>query len=214
MARLLLLHGLGGTGATMAPLAAALAEHGHEVHTPTLPGHGSEPTALLTTSWADWLAAATEVPCDVAVGQSMGGNLALALAAAGHCRGAVAINPPPPDPDAVDGLEWQRSRGIEWVDGPPLADGEEGYTSLPVVALLEMVHGTLAIDLSAVGQPVLLVTGALDDVVDPFSADYLASLLPSPPARLTLPASGHVATLGPDLEALAAAIAEFVAAHG
>ena len=196
----------------MSPLAAALAADGHEVVTPTLPGHGSEPTALLTTGWADWLAAAESVgPCDVAIGQSMGGNLALALAASGRCRGVVAINPPPPDPDAVDGLEWQQSRGIDWVDGPPLADGEEGYTSLPVVALLEMVHGTLAIDVGAVTQPVLLITSALDDVVDPFSADYLASLLPNLPAHLTLAGSGHVATLGPELPELAAAIAEFVA---
>lgn len=214
MARLMLLHGLGGTSATMAPLAATLAAHGHEVHTPTLPGHGTDPQALLTTGWADWLAAVTEVPCDVAVGQSMGGNLALALAAAGRCGAVVAINPPPPDPDAVDGLKWQQARGIEWVDGPPLADGEEGYTSLPVAALLEMVHGALATDLSAVTQPVLLVTSALDEVVDPFSADHLASLLPGSPARLTLANSGHVATLGPELDTLAAAIAEFVAAHG
>lgn len=213
MARLLLLHGLGGTGATMGPLAAALTAHGHEVHTPTLPGHGTEPQALLATGWADWLATAGAVECDVAVGQSMGGNLALALAAAGRCRAVIAINPPPPDPDAVDGLEWQQSRGIEWVDGPPLADGEEGYTLLPVAALLEMVNGTLATDLSGVTQPVLLVTSALDEVVDPFSADYLATLLPGTVARLTLANSGHVATLGPELDTLAAAIAEFVAAH-
>jgi len=214
VARLLLVHGLGGTGATMGPLAAALAACGHEVLTPTLPGHGTEPAALLTTGWTEWLAAVGETDYDIAVGQSMGGNLALALAAGGRCRAVVAINPPPPDPDAVDGLEWQQSRGIDWVEGPPLADGEEGYTSLPVAALLEMVNGTLATDLAAVIQPVLLVTSALDDVVDPFSADYLASLLPGPVERLTLPASGHVATLGPELEALAAAIAEFVTAHG
>jgi carboxylesterase len=189
MARLLLLHGLGGTGATVAPLAAALAAHGHQVHTPTLPGHGTEPQALAATGWADWLAAAGETVCDIAIGQSMGGNLALALASSGHCRAVVAINPPPPDPDAIDGLEWQRSRGIDWVDGPPLADGEEGYTSLPVAALLEMVIGTLVTDLAAITQPVLLITSALDDVVDPFSADYLASLLPRPgPARVTLAA--------------------------
>lgn len=201
----------------MGPLAVALTTLGHEVHAPTLPGHGSEPRALLATVWADWLAAASaavgETPCDVAVGQSMGGNLAFALAAAGRCRAVVAINPPPPDPDAVDGLEWQQLRGIGWVDGPPLADGEEGYTSLPVAALLEMVNGTLATDLTAVTQPVLLITSALDDVVDPFSADHLASLLPNPPARLTLRNSGHVATLGPELEVLAAAIAEFAASH-
>ena len=213
MARLLLLHGLGGTAATMGPLADALAALGHEVHAPTLPGHGSEPAALLHTGWADWLAAASEWPCDVAVGQSMGGSLALALAADGRCRAVVAINPPPPDPDAIDGLEWQQSRGIEWIDGPPLAEGEQGYTRLPIAALLEMVNGGLATDMSSVTQPVLLITSALDEVVDPFSADHVASLLLGDVTRLRLANSGHVATLGPEVATIVAAVDEFVAAH-
>ncbi len=212
MARILLLHGLGGTAATMAPLADALAAYGHEVHVPTLPGHGSEPAALLTVGWADWLAAAKEWRCDLAVGQSMGANLALALAASGQCAAVVAINPPPPDPDAVAGLEWQQSRGLAWTDGPPLAAGEVGYTTLPIGALLEMANGSLATDLSAAQVPVLLVTSALDEVVDPFSADYLASLLLCPVRRLQLASSGHVATLGPELATLAEAIAEFASA--
>jgi carboxylesterase len=213
MARLLLLHGLGGTAATMAPLAEALTALGHEVHAPTLPGHGSEPADLLHTGWADWVAAAAAWPSDVAIGQSMGGSLAFALAAGGRCRAVVAINPPPPDPDAIDGLEWQQSRGIEWVDGPPLAEGEQGYTSLPIAALLEMVNGTLATDMSAVTQPVLLMTSAHDEVVDPFSADHVASLLPGAVTRLRLANSGHVATLGPELATIVAAIDQFVAAH-
>lgn len=212
MARVLLLHGLGGAAATMAPLADALAAYGHDVHAPTLPGHGSEPAALLTVGWADWLAAAEEWQCDLVVGQSMGGNLALALAASGRCAAVVAINPPPPDPDAVDGLEWQQSRGVAWIDGPPLAAGEVGYTTLPIGALLEMANGSLATDLSAVQVPVLLVTSALDEVADPFSADYLASLLLGPVRRLRLANSGHVATFGPDLAELAEAIAEFARA--
>jgi carboxylesterase len=210
MARILLLHGLGGTAATMRPLADALTMHGHDVHAPTLPGHGTEPTALLTVGWADWLAAAQAWRCDLVVGQSMGGNLALALAAAGQCAGVVAINPPPPDPDAVDGLEWQQSRGTAWLDGPPLAEGEDGYTTLPIGALVEMARGALATDLSMVQVPVLLVTSALDEVVDPYGADYLATLLPGPVRRLQLANSGHVATLGPDRAALAEAIAEAV----
>jgi pimeloyl-ACP methyl ester carboxylesterase len=60
-------------------------------------------------------------------------------------------------------------------------------------------------------RPVLLVTSALDDVVDPFSADYLASLLPGPVTRVTLPHSGHVATLGPDLPTLLAEIHALIA---
>ena len=46
MARILLLHGLGGTGATMQPLADGLTAAGHLTHAPTLPGHGSQPEQL------------------------------------------------------------------------------------------------------------------------------------------------------------------------
>lgn len=210
MARVLLLHGLGGTGATMRPLAAGLRALGHEVHAPTLPGHGTNPEALLSVGWADWLATALEWPADVVVGQSMGGALALAVAAAGGCRAVVAINTPPPDPDAVDGLEWRRSRGHDWVDGPPLADGEEGYAASPIHALLEMARGTLAIDLAAVVVPVLLVNSADDDVVDPAGADIIAAYVAGPATRVVLSRAGHVATLGPAREQLLDEVARFI----
>ena len=212
LARVLCLHGLGGTAATMGPVADALRAAGHEVFAPMLPGHGTHPDGLLTATWAQWLATARSWQAQVVVGQSMGGSLALAVAAGGPAvAGVVAINAPPPDPDAIDGLEWQLGRGIEWIDGPPLAEGEAGYTRLPIVALLEMVNGALTIDLAQVTQPTLLVTSALDDVVDPFSADHLASLLPGAVTRVTLPRSGHVATLGPERVALADAIVKFAA---
>ncbi|MDP2291231.1 MAG: alpha/beta fold hydrolase [Actinomycetota bacterium] len=211
MARILCLHGLGGTAATMTPMVDALVAAGHDAFSLTLPGHDAEPEALHAVGWAEWLAAALVETVDVVVGQSMGGSLALAVAARGGCRGVVAINVPAPDPDALDGLEWQRSRGLEWVDGPPLADGEVGYTRLPVVALLQMVEGSLATDLAAVTVPVLLVTSALDEVVDPFSAELVASSLGGPVERVTLHGSGHVATLGPERDLLTAVIARFVA---
>lgn len=210
MARVLLLHGLGGTGATMQPLADGLSAAGHTVHAPTLPGHGTIAEELDTAGWADWVSAAQAWTADVIVGQSMGASLALAVAALGGCRAVVAINPPAPDPDAVDGLEWRQSRGHDWVDGPTLADGEVGYTRLPITALLAMSNGVLATDLSDVTCPVLLVSSALDDVVDPAGADVIVAGISGRVSRLTLPNSGHVATLGPDVVALLAAVRRFV----
>lgn len=209
MARILLLHGLGGTSRTMQPLLHGLTALGHLTHAPTLPGHGAEPEALEGVTWEDWSTAAAQWPADVIVGQSMGGALALALAAQGRCRAVVAINPPAPDPDAVEGLEWRQSVGHDWVDGPPLADGEDGYTRLPIGALLTMTRGTLGIDLSCVDVPLLLVSSAHDDVVDPCSADVIAAGVSGRITRLTLGHSGHVASLGPDREQLVAEIAAF-----
>ncbi len=210
MATVAVVHGLGGTGATVQPLADLLAAAGHDVQVVTLPGHGTSPESLVGVGWADWLAA---VPtADVLVGQSLGASLALAAAAE---RGAdlalvVAINPPTADPDALEGLEWRQSRGHEWIDGPELAAGEEGYTRLPIAALIQMVEGVAALDPALVSVPVLLVQGALDDSADPFALDALAGALRGPVHRLLLPASGHVATLGPDLPQLVGAITELL----
>lgn len=209
MAVIGLIHGLGGTAATMSPLADALTAAGHEVHTVTLPGHGTDPEDLVGVGWSDWLAAVPHA--DVLIGQSMGATLALTVAAVNHhVRLVVAINPPVADEDALEGLEWRRSRGHDWVDGPDLADGEAGYTRFPITALIEMVEGVHALDLDAVTTPVLLVRGDLDDSVDPMSFDVIAENLGGPVVRLTLPGSGHVATFGPDIPQLTATILELL----
>ena len=209
MAVIGLVHGLGGSAATMAPLADALTAAGHEVLAVTLPGHGTDPEDLVGVGWSDWLAAVPHA--EVLVGQSMGATLALTVAAVNHhVRLVVAINPPVADEDVLDGLQWRQSRGHDWVDGPDLADGEVGYTRFPITALIEMVEGVHALDLDAVTTPVLLVRGALDDSVDPMSFDVIAENLGGPVVRLTLPDSGHVATLGPDIPQLAAAILELL----
>lgn len=217
MARLLLVHGLGGTGATMAPLAAELIALGHEAADITLPGHGTDPADLVGCSWQQWLdtvaVVADHFRADVVVGQSLGGALALALAARagdGSARPVVAINPPAADPDALDGLEWRRVRGHHWVDGAPLEDGEVGYSTLPIGALIEMTNGILTTDLSRVTVPVLLVTSALDEVVDPDSATIVAASVGGPLDRLVLATSGHCAVLGPERSALARGVHDFV----
>lgn len=213
MARIALVHGIGGTSATMAPLARVLAARGHDCESITLPGHGGTPAELATATWAAWLHAVPHAP--VLVGQSLGGALCLAAAAErDDVAAVVAINSPYPDPDALDGLEWRQSRGTEWLDGPPLAEGEVGHSRLPIGALIEMTAGVLATDLSAVTVPVLLVTGALDDTADPMGAELVAGALGGEVHRSTLPASGHTATFGPDLELLADAIDGVCAAAG
>jgi carboxylesterase len=84
----LLLHGFGGSPASMQPWAGHLAEGGFSIAVPTLPGHGTTWQDMADTRWPDWYAAASDAldelraRCDtVAVaGLSMGGALALRLA--------------------------------------------------------------------------------------------------------------------------------------
>lgn len=209
MARVLCLHGLGGTGATMWPLVAHLSALGHTVLAPTLPGHGSSPADLLEVGFEDWMEAARDWEADVAVGQSMGAALALALAVEGRVRAAVVVNPLAPDPDAVDGLEWRMSRGHTTLAVGPSPVGEHAYEELPLASVLAMHTGLLGLALAEVRVPVLVVASADDEVVDPVSSDLVAGALGGPVHRLRL-GGGHVATLDSDRDRLGAAVAAFV----
>lgn len=210
MLRVACVHGLGGTASTMSPLVDALRAAGHEAWAVTLPGHGTAPDDLAGITWADWLAAVPDA--DALVGQSMGGALVLAaVATRPEVRAVVAINPPAPDPDALDGLEWRRSRGTAWVDAPPAAEGEHAYDRLPLESLVAMADGVIATDLAAVHVPVLLVTSLDDDVVDPVCSDVVAASLSGPVERLVLPTGTHTATRGPDRATLTSAVLTFLA---
>ncbi|MFZ9627925.1 MAG: alpha/beta hydrolase [Ilumatobacteraceae bacterium] len=219
--RVLLVHGLGGTTATMTPLADALRRVGIDSSSILLPGHGTSPDHLATVGWDDWLGAVVDAcvaddGVDAIVGQSLGGALALAAAASGAPTAAVvAISTPCPDPDAGDGLEWRLARGHTTIEAV-LAEGETGYPTVPLAALLEMARGLLATDLTAVTVPTLLVQGLADDVVDPASVDVLASALervPVPgPRVIRLADTGHVATMTPRVDDIASSIAALLGA--
>lgn len=210
MTRVLCLHGMGGTGATMWPVVAACIDAGFTTLAPTLPGHGTDPADLVGVTWNDWLAAASEWPADVVVGQSLGGSLALQLAVEQRCRAVVCINAVAADPDALEGLEWRRSRGHEWVDVDHHGVDEVAYTRIPVSALIEMMEGVTSIDLAAVTLPVLLITSAGDDSIDVPASDSIAALLPQPPRRVLLDRSGHVATLDAQRHDVQRAVVDFV----
>jgi carboxylesterase len=210
MTRVLCLHGLGGTGATMWPIVAACSDAGFTTLAPTLPGHGTDPEHLLGVTWEDWIEAARQWDADVVVGQSMGAALALQLAVEQRCAAVVCINPVPPDTDAIEGLEWRKSRGQSWIDVGPSAVAEIAYERLPLDAVMTMTHGVASLDLSCVHQRVLLVTSANDESVDPASADALADALPGEVQRLRLRDSGHVATLDSERHLLQQAVVDFV----
>jgi carboxylesterase len=210
MTRVLCLHGLGGTGATMWPIVAACIDAGFTTLAPTLPGHGTDPADLIGVTWSDWLEAARSWPADVVIGQSMGADLGLQLAAEQLCSAVVCINPVAPDPDAMEGLRWRRDHGQMWIEVGPSTVDEIAYERLPIEAVEAMTAGIGALDLAAVDRPVLIVTSANDDVVDPASSDIIADLLTCDVQRLRLRHSGHVATLGDERHLLQRATVDFV----
>ena len=213
MTRVLCLHGLGGTGATMWPIVAACIDAGFTTLAPTLAGHGTDPEDLLGVTWDDWLETARSWEADVVVGQSMGACIGLQLAVEQRCSAVVCINPVVADPDAIEGLEWRKGRGQEWVEVGPSTVGEIAYERLPIDAVSAMAEGITSIDLSAVDRPVLLVTSTNDDVVDPASSDMIADTLRGDVQRLRLRHSSHVATLDNERHLLQRAVVAFVSAQ-
>jgi carboxylesterase len=204
MVDVVVLHGLGGTPATVEPLAVALRQDGWSVDAPLLPGHDGQPEDLLGVTWEGWLRAVP--PARVAIGQSFGGTVALA---SGATHGIVCINAVAfADPDAVLEGDWIDA-GEPDIRAPGVSE-PGAYRRLPVSALREMTRGVGSLDLASITVPVLVVTSADDAVVDPYHSDVVASTVSGPVERLSLPRSGHVATLDLDAALLVERVCGFV----
>ena len=98
----LLVHGFGGSPFEMEPLVPVLEELGCTVDLPTLPGHDSTIEEFRRTFFKDWLAHAEERYLKLArrhakvipIGFSMGGSIALLLAARHTPAGVVSLAAP------------------------------------------------------------------------------------------------------------------------
>lgn len=185
----LLLHGFAGTPPELRGLGDHLAAHGWRCSGPAMAGHATSPEDLAATDWTDWAASARQAldtlaaECDqvVVVGQSMGGTMALHLAATDLRIRAVAtlaapiwINTPakpllpllkhvyrwhipksPPDLYRVEGLEEIHSYGRR----PTRA----------IDQLFRFAH-KVGNELVCIRAPVLIMHGARDSVIDPANA--------------------------------------------
>lgn len=221
------LHGFGGTPGSVAPLADAFAGAGFEVESPLLAGHGTSVADLATTGWADWLAGAEQALARVAsrsvpvivAGQSMGGSLAVELAARSSAvAGIVCVNAPvePQPAEMVAMVEEMVAAGeVQVPAGPPdLADpsvADPAYDELSLPAWLSLMRGLGGVLAAArrVQVPALVVSSRNDHTVDPSAASVLAASLGGPVERLELERGYHVAALDLDREVLCAAAVEF-----
>ncbi len=224
----LVLHGLTGTRHSVAGLAAALSAAGVEVEAPLLPGHGTSVADLAGRGWEDW-AVAAEAAFDplaarcgpvVVVGLSMGGTLAVWLAA--HRRqevaGLVAINPyvdPPAESfrELLGGIRDSGHACVPAIAGD-IADPdvrEEAYDELPVDPLLSLCAALddVAARLADVTCPTLVFTSRNDHVVPTVSSDLLAAGVSGPVERVWLERSFHVATLDHDRDRIERRTVEF-----
>jgi len=224
----LVLHGFTGSPQSLRPLAIRLAEAGHSVELPVLPGHGTKVEDMLPTRFDDYHRAAEAAYTDLAgrckrvvvAGLSMGGTLATILAIEHEPAGLIAINPqisPPPDAvvDVVRGLVDEGVTTIPAIGGDIAKENTEelAYAATPVAALMSFIERcqTLEPELSRITCPVLLFTSPEDHVVDPVSSDVLAQRATGPVERVTLERSYHVATLDHDAKLIEDRATAFVA---
>lgn len=212
----LVVHGFTGSPHSIRGVATALASARLAVEAPLLAGHGTRMDDLLATGWDDWRAgvdAAWErltARCERAVvfGLSMGGSLALSLAAdRPEIAGIVVVNPfvDPPAESFRDLLSGLLDSGHDTIPGigGDIADpteSEVGYPGTPIGPLLSLSEALerLLPRLGDITCPVLLMTSRVDNVVPPVSSDVLADRLAGPVERVLLENSLHVATLDHD----------------
>ncbi len=224
----LLSHGFTGSPASMKPWAEYLAGQGYAVSLPRLPGHGTTWQEMNTTTWDHWTAEverafealANQVDTVFVCGLSMGGGLALRLAADHPDRvaGLVLVNPAvgssrldvkllpvlkhvvPSMPGIANDI---KKPGVE----------EHGYTKTPLRAADSMFKGykQLRSDLGRITCPILIYRSAVDHVVDPSSARIIkAGVASSDTREESLENSYHVATLDHDAERIFEGSAGFI----
>src|SRR5262249_31191155 len=128
-------HGFTGTPYEMRYLGDELARAGFAVHGLRLPGHGTSIADLDATTWSDW-ARAVELAFDTlatrcrrvaVVGQSLGGLLALHLAAHRRDVAGVAALATPLWLDGLGGrvAAWVERGGLRWIRAIPKLYGSD-----------------------------------------------------------------------------------------
>ena len=226
----LLLHGFTGSPLEMVPLAEALAEDGYTVRVARIAGHGTSPEDLAGTTWHDWIASARaaldsmRTECsDVAVlGLSMGGAIALYLAATAETRAVVALSTPLRLRPVIARLAGAVRRYVPYVPviarvGPRSADVRPyraGYPRIPLGAtgdLAQLLERTVEL-LPRVTVPVMVAQGRQDWAIPAESCEAILARVASEVRRLLwLPRSGHVVTLDVDRVDLFSEVRRFLA---
>ena len=226
----LCLHGLTGTPYEIRPLGEALACRGIRAVGPALPGHNETPEALSRIAYTDWLAAARAVLCELRaehaqvflVGLSLGGLLALALAAEEEVDGLVVVGTPLRLSFSLRLLvplfhlihPFHRKRQGSDIREMAARQCHPSYGIMPLASVrqLQRLQRRVRGDLSRVTAPILVAHGAHDATANPADARTILESVASPERELLmLPHSGHVVPVDHDGLQLSRAAAEFLA---
>ncbi|WP_285248996.1 alpha/beta fold hydrolase [Pseudarthrobacter sp. efr-133-R2A-89] len=223
---IVLSHGFTGSPHGLRAWATAFAAAGFAVRMPLLPGHGTTWQDLSRTRWQQWHGALDEAfleldaQCDrvFAAGLSMGGALALRIAATRPVAGVVLVNPGlvVDDPRApLAGILKLVLKSTPSIGNDILKAGvdEGAYARTPVAAaheLNKMFKDTVRL-LPRITAPVQVYRSTVDHVVSDASMAVLRRGLANAPLDVVrLENSYHVATLDNDAELIFEGSVEFI----
>ncbi len=223
----LLLHGYTGSPAEMRLLGAYLHRAGHTVLAVRLPGHGTTPEELQGMDWPGWYAEAERgyhrlrASCAAVsvVGLSMGGLLAVRLAARLPVAGLVLLSVPvfvrdaraPLLPVLKYFLGYLRKRKPDWQMGEEYNAAYERMPVRPLASLFELI-GLCKKMLPQVTAPCLIMQSKVERTVQPRSAAYIYGQLGSSVKQLLwLERSGHILTMDAERDKVFQAIGSFLA---
>jgi carboxylesterase len=220
----------------MRGLGEFLAAGGYDVMGPLLAGHGLTPQAMALTRWPDWVRSAEEALAALrrdcseifVCGQSLGGTLALHLAATQpEIKGVItmgAMGSP------VYFRDWRIKliRGLKYVvpwhipsDNPDLGDPAavrllHSYARRPTVCIESLMQLLRVLDreLPQVRVPALIMHGRGDRTVDVGNAPHILERVGSTDKQLIwFERSGHAITVDLEHDLLFATVLNWLNAH-
>ena len=189
----LLIHGYCDSPLTMTFIAQALRRQGYGYQAMLLPGHGTTPQQLATTTWHDWLAACQKEYRQMRqryaqvfiIGFSTGGTLALRLAEIGEVPGIICLAPFLRCPEQLAFIRPETTlhllapimiftRYLKKVYNPGISDPQIlkqfiHYEYLPVdsaLSLFELAAITRQ-DIGKIKAPILILHGSKDRTAAP-----------------------------------------------
>lgn len=237
----LCLHGFTASPAEVRWMGEYLAGRGCTVYGPRLPGHATDPRDLLRMRWQDWYAAALDgwavlrAQCEqvFVVGHSMGGLLALMLAADRPVTGAVIQAAPIRFRSRLIRTAWWLKYGLRFTDQTdtsPVVEvirAEQQRRGEAVVGRLRYnqwasagveqlyaLSGEARRHLPEIRVPLLLIYSTQDRTVPPENIDLIRQEVGSASVESRLlQQSDHILPQDVERETVFALTADFIARH-